>query len=179
MEVDKPEMTVAAAQIQSSLERLSEISLKAITPFDEAVAGDFVNFEPVRLGRKVVLRSNVPARVPVLVTFHKLYKSGSARANEVLSATLQGDPTLQINLLKYCAVRSRFEERVKRTAQLSGFFPNDPGLTRRTQQLFEQFYELHGLPNDDEKYLLQRSGNVGLQELDRWCRCLLSKRDSR
>ena len=59
--------------------------------------------------------------------------------------------------------------RLKQTSQLTGIFPPDPELTLPTQELFEQFYEQYGIPNDDEKFLLQNVGGVDLEVIDAWC----------
>ena len=58
---------------------------------------------------------------------------------------------------------------MKVVSQLTGVFPSDAGVSRPTQELFEQFYESYGLPNEDEKLLLQRAGHVDLQMLEDWC----------
>ena len=55
------------------------------------------------------------------------------------------------------------------TAQLLGIFPPDPELSRPTQELFEQFFEEHGLPNDAESDLLQAVGYVDAGTVDAWC----------
>ena len=52
-------------------------------------------------------------------------------------------------------------------------FPPDLDVTLPTQELFEQFYEAHGLPNDGEKLILRRAGEVTIDVLDAWCECAL------
>lgn len=59
--------------------------------------------------------------------------------------------------------------RLKTAAQLLGLFPPDPELTRPTQELFEQFWEAHGYPNDAEIDLLERAGRVDAETVDAWC----------
>lgn len=60
--------------------------------------------------------------------------------------------------------------RLKTTAQLTGIFPPDPDLTRATQELFEQFYQAYGTPNDAESELLQEVGYVDAEIVDAWCK---------
>ncbi len=60
--------------------------------------------------------------------------------------------------------------QLKTTAQLSGIYPPDPEMTVSTQQLFEQFYEAHGKPNDAEKDLLVLVGYVDGNVIDQWCK---------
>ncbi len=43
-------------------------------------------------------------------------------------------------------------------------------MTAATQELFEQFYEAHGKPNDVEKDLLERVGYVNGDTIDQWCK---------
>ena len=59
--------------------------------------------------------------------------------------------------------------RLKITAQLAAVFPADPELSIPTQELFEQFFEAHGLPNDAESDLLQAVGHVEAETIDTWC----------
>ncbi len=59
---------------------------------------------------------------------------------------------------------------LKITYQLYGIFPSDPELTRPTQELFEQFFAVHGIPNDAESVLLQAVGHVDAETVDAWCK---------
>lgn len=43
-------------------------------------------------------------------------------------------------------------------------------MTLRTQQLLEQFFDAHYLPNEAEKDLLRRAGKVGHGVLQAWCK---------
>ncbi len=54
---------------------------------------------------------------------------------------------------------------LKITYQLYGIFPPDPELTRSTQELFEQFFAVHGIPNDMESVLLQAVAHVDASSL--------------
>ncbi len=54
---------------------------------------------------------------------------------------------------------------LKITYQLYGIFPPDPELTRPTQELFEQFFAVHGIPNDTESVLLQAVAHVDASSL--------------
>lgn len=77
----------------------------------------------------------------------------------------------------YCnTVLSKECRHLKATAQLTGLFPPDPDLTRPTQQLFEQFYLAHGIPNDAESELLQAVGYVDAEIVDAWCKFVLNHR---
>ena len=58
----------------------------------------------------------------------------------------------------------------KTTAQLTGVYPPDPQMTQATQELFEQFYKVHGKPNGAEKDLLVRVGHVNQEVVDQWCK---------
>ena len=59
--------------------------------------------------------------------------------------------------------------RLKTAAQLLGLLPPDPELARPTQELFEQFWEAHGYPNDAEMNLLEQVGGVDADIVDAWC----------
>lgn len=63
---------------------------------------------------------------------------------------------------------------MKTTAQLAGVFPPDPDLTRGTQELFEQFYEVSREPNDAERELLSLVARVDEEVIDAWCKRFLS-----
>lgn len=67
----------------------------------------------------------------------------------------------------------RYTRRLKIVLQLTGVFPPDPELTRPTQALFEQFYRLHGFPNEAESDLLQAVGYVDAETIDAWCKIAL------
>lgn len=64
---------------------------------------------------------------------------------------------------------SRFR-RLKKDGQLAGIFPPDPDVDLATQELFEQFYDSHGKPNDAEKALLEQAGHVNVETIDKWCK---------
>lgn len=67
-------------------------------------------------------------------------------------------------------VLTKICRHLKATAQLTGLFPPDQELTRPTQQLFEQFFLAHGIPNDAEAALLQAVGYVEFAVVDAWCK---------
>ena len=58
----------------------------------------------------------------------------------------------------------------KVTTQLIGLSRPDAGMTKQTQELFEQFYDTHGTPNDAEKDLLVQVGYVNRDVVDQWCK---------
>ena len=71
------------------------------------------NHSPIILGRRVVLRSQIPVPVKMFVALHKLYKEDSIRATNILNAN-NGDehsePTLKINVAFRCAIQELWEE---------------------------------------------------------------------
>ena len=60
--------------------------------------------------------------------------------------------------------------KFKVTTQLAGISSPDAGMTKQTQELFEQFYDAHGTPNDAEKDLLVQVGYVNRNVVDQWCK---------
>ena len=59
---------------------------------------------------------------------------------------------------------------LKKLSQMSRIIPPDPDMNLRTQELLEQFFEAHYLPNDAEKVLLQTAGEIDEGILNRWCK---------
>ena len=55
-------------------------------------------------------------------------------------------------------------------SQLSNLLPCDPRMNIRTQQLFEDFFTVHYLPNQAERDLLRRAGKVSENVLKTWCK---------
>ena len=71
------------------------------------------NHSPIILGRRVVLRSQIPVPVKMFVALHKLYKEDSIRATNVLNANMEdedGEPTRSINVALRCAIQELWEE---------------------------------------------------------------------
>ena len=70
------------------------------------------NHSPIILGRRVVLRSQIPVPVKMFVALHKLYKEDSIRATNVLNANLEyeGEPTRSIDVALRCAIQELWEE---------------------------------------------------------------------
>ena len=58
----------------------------------------------------------------------------------------------------------------KKLSQMSRVVPSDPDMNLRTQQLLEQFFEAHYLPNEAEKRLLRKAGKVSEEILETWCK---------
>ena len=71
----------------------------------------------------------------------------------------------------------RAYRQMKTIAQLGGLFPPEPEVTLPTQELFEQFFESHGLPNEAESELLQAAGYVDAETLEAWCKCRGNRSD--
>ena len=53
---------------------------------------------------------------------------------------------------------------------MSRILPADSNMNLRTQQLLEQFFETHYLPNPAEQDLLRRAGKINQQTLKTWCK---------
>ena len=71
------------------------------------------NHSPIILGRRVVLRSQIPVPAKMFVALHKLYKEDSIRATNILNADMGGDdgePTRSINVALRCAIQEVWEE---------------------------------------------------------------------
>ena len=73
----------------------------------------------------------------------------------------------------------RVFRQLKTTAQLVGLFPPEPEVTLATQELFEQFFQKHGLPNEAESNLLQAVGYVDAETLEAWCTCRRNRSKSK
>ena len=58
-------------------------------------------------------------------------------------------------------------------SQLSNLLPCDRNINIRTQQLFEDFFSVHYLPNQAERDLLRRAGKVSDDVLKTWCKSLV------
>lgn len=69
-----------------------------------------VDHEPIHLGRRLVLRRRGQVPVELLVRLRRLYINDSIRANEVLCATWQGEPTDARNTIHRCAIQALYEE---------------------------------------------------------------------
>lgn len=75
--------------------------------------GPFDTHEPIILGRRVVLRSQITVSVKLFVALHKLYKEDSVRATDVLAANMsgeRGEPTLSFNVALRCAIQELWDE---------------------------------------------------------------------
>jgi hypothetical protein len=70
----------------------------------------FQDNEPIRLGQRVILRSQVPVPVQQLLTLHLMYQKYEVRANKLLNSMMRGEPTREYNTALRCAVREIFEE---------------------------------------------------------------------
>ena len=68
--------------------------------------------EPIKLGQRVVFRSQGQIPVKPLIKLHKLIRSDSIRATEALSVGTEGEPTKLRNSGLHCAIRHHFEEYV-------------------------------------------------------------------
>lgn len=71
------------------------------------------NQAPIILGRRAVVRSQIPVPVKLFVALHKLYKEDSIRATDVMNSKLGGDdgePTRDINVALRCAIQELWDE---------------------------------------------------------------------
>lgn len=69
-----------------------------------------VNFDPIKLGRRVVLRRNF--RVPLFsfMALHRLYRNDSLRVNTILANGFEGDATNLVNIRVRSALQTGWEE---------------------------------------------------------------------
>lgn len=71
------------------------------------------NHAPIILGRRLVLRPQIPVDVKLFTAFHKLYKDDSIRATNILNSSCSGEdgePTRMINVALRCAIQELWEE---------------------------------------------------------------------
>lgn len=66
--------------------------------------------EPLKLGQRIVFRSQGQVPVKQLVAFHRLIKNDQIRASKLLSLNMKGEPTRRRNSAFFCAIRNSFEE---------------------------------------------------------------------
>ena len=64
---------------------------------------------------------------------------------------------------------------MKKVSQMCRVLPPDHDMKIRTQELLEQFFETHYLPNEAERDILQRAGKVNRNVITRWCKSLILK----
>ncbi|MCJ1255864.1 hypothetical protein MMC24_003682 [Lignoscripta atroalba] len=157
-------------RLRPVMKKLRKATMK-YRKFDNRAEMDFD--EPLILGQRAVMRAHRQLPVAQLVGLHRLYKDDQGSANKVLALfneklNLGNKSDERQNVINRCAIRALFEERLKKTAQLSGVFPCDPNTNRRTQELFEQFFQAHGEPNEAEQQLLALVGRTAANNVDEW-----------
>ena len=59
---------------------------------------------------------------------------------------------------------------LKMIGQFGGILPPDQDLDLATQELFEQFYSSHRVPNDAEKALLEQVVRIDADAINNWCK---------
>lgn len=103
-------ITARRKNIKSTLRKMSKIAASQ--------GGNFRTFppdnhSPIILGRRVVMRSQIPVPVKTFVALHKLYKEDSIRATSVLNANMgdrHSEPTRRINVALRCAIQELWDE---------------------------------------------------------------------
>lgn len=68
------------------------------------------DIEPVKLGQRIVFRSQGQVPVKQMVAFHTLIKNDQLRASNLVSLNMRGEPTTGRNSAFLCATRNSFEE---------------------------------------------------------------------
>lgn len=102
--------TARRKNIKSTLRKMSKIAASQGGSSRTFPPG---NHAPIILGRRVVLRSQIPVPVKLFVALHKLYKEDSIRATNVLNSGMgdeDGEPTRKINVALRCAIQELWEE---------------------------------------------------------------------
>lgn len=103
-------ITARRKNIKSTLKKINKIAASQGGNFRNSPSYDH---SPIILGRRVVLRSQVPVPIKIFVALHRLYKEDSIRASEILNTNMSvvaGEPTLQINVALRCAIQELWEE---------------------------------------------------------------------
>ena len=103
-------ITARRKNIRSALRKMERIAASQGDDFRSLPSG---NHSPIILGRRVVLRSQIPVPAKMFVALHKLYKEDSIRATNVLNANMDdedGDPTRSMNVALRCAIQELWEE---------------------------------------------------------------------
>ena len=59
---------------------------------------------------------------------------------------------------------------LKSRSQLWGLVAPDRHTSSQSQELFEQFFQVHGNPNEAEKSMLGMVGGINVDHVDEWCR---------
>ena len=67
-------------------------------------------------------------------------------------------------------LKHNISRETKKLSQMSRVVPSDPNMNLRTQQLLEQFFDAHYLPNEAEKRLLRKAGKVSDEIVETWCK---------
>ena len=68
--------------------------------------------EPLKLGRRIVLRNNVRIPVESLTKLHKVYQEAALFLNVYLAITLSGDATEEENIIKTNGLKNLFDEYI-------------------------------------------------------------------
>lgn len=71
-------------------------------------------------------------------------------------------------------VLTKMIRKLKTEAQLAGVFPTDLDVPGLTQELFERFFAIFGVPQGANLELLGEAGNVDDDVIEMWCKDLIS-----
>ena len=151
----------------------------------------------IRLVRRALLRVEGLLQVERVVALHELFRKFEDSANVILKAVWKDGPwwsrkiemhnikwylTLSTIFNEYIHAKHRIDcsfanciytRKLRTISQICGMVQCDPGITRRSQQLFEQFFEVHGMPNEAELHLLSHYTRTHAETIKMWCKqCL-------
>lgn len=68
------------------------------------------DYEPIKLGQRIVFRRLGRLQVKRLIALHRLIKNEQKTANKLLAANMRGRPTRPRNTMIFLAIRGIFEE---------------------------------------------------------------------
>lgn len=68
------------------------------------------DYEPIKLGQRIVFRRHGRLQVNKLMALHRLIKNKEKIANKLLAANMRGRPTRPLNTLIFLTIRGVFEE---------------------------------------------------------------------
>ena len=103
-------LTARRKNIKSTLRKMGKIAASQRANYRDLPLD---NHWPIILGRRVVLRPQIPVPVKLFVALHKLYKEDSIRATNILTSKMggnDGEPTRRINVALRCAIQETWEE---------------------------------------------------------------------
>ena len=95
---------------EQNIDAMRKIASERLTSKSRRTSHYIEDPEPLKLGQRIVLRSQTPVPIAVLARLNSLYKSDSVIATELLATMIQGEETWPRNIYYRSAVRAIFEE---------------------------------------------------------------------